>query len=350
MRKSFLVLGWAVLILAGQSLPAFSEEEGETEHEFGFNPESFEVKFYMQPRFSVFLEGSDEDKDSSFRVRRSRIYLTSTVSPNVKGRVQIEARPDKIEALDVYFDWTIPLGERKPLMFRMGQFKKPFTYEQFVLPSADLNMIDRTVIGDLLEENIIASARDLGLMARFRMSEYGVPVTLHAGTFNGNGQGNRIDDNPGKQFVGRAEWQVLSALSLGADVSLNRVGTADSSRTNEAWSADVVFEPGGLMLVSEVMSGENPLVATDIDNTPRILAWYVEGIYRFSSGWQPGARFEVLDPNDAVDEDGLLQYTGQIAYEWGNNFRFQLNAIYTDFRIDALDDDFRVVNQFTVRL
>ena len=94
----FIRLSCLLLAAFGLFLPAsFAFAEG-TEQKYGYKPDSFEIKFYMQPRFTADLT-EDSNRDTSFRVRRGRVYLTSKVTPNIKGRIQAEVKPETVDAL-----------------------------------------------------------------------------------------------------------------------------------------------------------------------------------------------------------------------------------------------------------
>jgi hypothetical protein len=337
-----------VVVLAAQTVGA-----AETTHTFGYNPDEFEIKFYMQPRWRIDLS-QDSDNYNSFRVRRGRVYLTSKVAPNVKGRIQIEAKPDDIKALDVYFDWTLPMGGKMPLTLTFGQFKKPFSHQELVMSSSDLNLIDRTRANEFLEKDLFAAARDQGAMVTADLWEVDAPVTLMAGVFHGSALGEKEDPNHGKQVVGRADVTPVAGLSLGANAALNRLGTSDDTQSYLVWGADAVVAKGGFQFVTEVFGGDNyagvasPL--PDPADTPGLLIWYAEAIYRAAGGWEPAARFEAFDPDTDTDEDGFIEVTGQIARSFSKNFRWQINAVHTKPSADGVDSETQLISQWTVRL
>jgi hypothetical protein len=340
----------AALAILSAVTPVFAAE---TEQKYGNSPESFEIKFYMQPRFTYdFTE--DASIDHSFAVRRGRVYLTSTVAPNVKGRIQMEVKPEKVEALDVYFDWGFMMDGKKPLILTVGQFKKPFSYQELVMSSSNLNLIDRTSANSFLEKSLFASARDQGAMLTADLWEYDRPVTLMAGFFNGNGLGQKADNNTGKQVVARADVTPTTGLSLGGNLAMNRMGIADSSESYLVYGGDVVYEKQGFQFVGEVFGGDNYAgVAADQavpSEVPSFMAFYGEAIYRAPSGWEPGARVEIFDPDTDTDDDGKTILTGQIARTFSPNFRWQINVISTSFQADGLDPETMLISQWTVRL
>jgi hypothetical protein len=341
-------------ILAVLTVAALAAQTGwaaETTQKFGNNPDEFELKFYMQPRWRMDLS-QDSDNYSSFRVRRGRVYLTSKVAPNVKGRIQIEAKPDDIKALDVYFDWSLPIDGKMPLTLTFGQFKKPFSYQELIMSSSDLNLIDRTAANEFLEKELFAASRDQGAMITADLWEYHAPVTLMAGIFHGAKLGEKEDPNVGKQIVGRADVTPVAGLSLGANAALNRLGMDAAAESFLVWGADGVYTKGQFQFVTEVFGGDNTAdyAVSDSTNAPSFLCWYAEAIYRAASGWEPAARFEAFDPDTDTDEDGFIEVTGQIARSFSKNFRWQINAVHTKPSAEGADSETELVSQWTVRL
>jgi hypothetical protein len=344
------VLTPAVVVFT-YAAPLWAEEE--TKHKFGFNPESFEVKFYIQPRYTLDLTG-DTEVDHFFGVRRSRIYLTSQVTPNIKGRIQFGTRPDSLKPLDVYFDWKFKVQDKKPLSVRVGQFKKPFSYQEFVMASNNLNLIDRTVANAFLAGQLFASERDQGAMLTVDLWEYDVPSNIYLSVMNGNGPGKKTDENTGKQFIGRADVTPVAGLTLGGDIAANRLGSADSAATAIVWGGEFVYEKKGFQVVSEVFGGDNT-EASGVDlsmesTIPTFLAWYAEAIYRSSSGWEPALRFESFDPNTDTDSDDFTVFQGAVGYSFSKNFRWQVEFTHTEFSDDAEESLDTLVTQWTVRL
>jgi hypothetical protein len=360
MRSRALLAAMAFGLIAAQAAGA-----APTEQKYGYSPESFEIKFYLQPRYDYMLSGDSAD-ENGFSVRRARFYLTSTIAPNVKGRLQVNAVPDKVELLDAYLEWTPWKADYPVFSVTMGSFKKPFSYQEFVMPSSDLNMIDRTYVNGVLEKKLFASAYDLGVMATADLWEVDVPVLLNLAVVNGTGAGYKADTNHGKQIVGRGEVTPLTGLTLGANVAMNRLDvleaasgdTTETGKSFAVWGGDVLFQRGKLQFVGEVLGGDDyAAVATPalaqhhVDfEAATFLGVYGEAVYLTASGWQPGARVERFDPNTDADDDGRLLVTGQIAKVFSPNFRWQLNLVHTEYEAEGMDADDALVTQWTVKL
>jgi hypothetical protein len=345
MNRSLVLLVTVVIMLAAQMAAA-----AETAQKYGHQPDSFEIKYYAQPRFEAELNG-DSEVTNSFLVRRARIYLTSTISPNVTGRVQVNALPDKVVLLEAYFHWK-PFVAVPAFTFRGGMLKKPFGYQEYVLSSSTLNMIDRTVTNTLLEKELYATAEDIGAAAYADFWEYDIPLTVHAGVFNGERKGAKSDSNSGKEFVARAEAVPLTGLTVGANGVVNRVGPKDDAETYFIWGGDVRYAKRGFLVAFEAMGGDNyaGVMSAPVADVPGFLGVYIEGIYRARSGWEPGFRVERFDPDTDTDDNGRLLVTGQIAKSMSPNFRWQINVIHTEFEADGVDSEDELVSQWTVRL
>jgi hypothetical protein len=336
-----------------------------TEQKYGYSPESFEIKFYLQPRYNYMVSG-DNAGDNAFGVRRARFYLTSAVAPNIKGRLQVSAVPDKVELLDAYLEWTPWMAKYPAFSLTMGSLKKPFSYQEFVMSSSDLNLIDRTYVNGVLEKKLFASSYDLGMMATADLRKHDVPLLLNLGVFNGNGPGNKADGNRGKQIVCRGEVTPVTGLTLGGNAAMNRLDvfevaggdTTQSGKGFLVWGGDVLFQHGKLRILGEVIGGDNyePVVTLAAAKkhvnfeAPSFLGLYGEAVYLTANGWQPAARVERFDPNTDVDNDGQLLLTGQIAKVFSPNFRWQVNLVHTEYEAQGKDADDELVTQWTVKL
>jgi hypothetical protein len=352
MRKAFL----AALVMFVIHAPSLAAQ---TAVQLGFKPESFDLRAFLQPRYDLAYAGGDATV-STFGVRRGRVIATGSVLPGVKGRLQVNAVPNRIELLDAYLAWTVPIHERRIFTFTAGQFKRSLSFQEFVMSSADLNLIDRPRIDTFLERNLRASAEDLGVMATADLWEVDLPAQVFVGVYNGTGKGQAADTDRGKQIVGRLEAVPLTGFTVGADVSANRVrGEVDTlgtegTETYVLWGLEGVWSAGHLQVLGELFTGDNyeaifagALLPAD---PGAFLGWYAEGIYRAASGWQPALRVDFLDRDRDAAQDGEWVYTGQVAYAFSPNFRWQANVLVHDFEGPGEDSVTEVVNQLTVRM
>jgi hypothetical protein len=222
-----------------------------------------------------------------------------------------------------------------------GQFKRPVSYQEFVMPSSNLNLIERSRVNGFLERTLRVSSRDLGAMATVDLWEVDFPATLYAGLFNGTTLNTPADTDRNKQVVGRVEVVPIRGFTLGADLSANRLsGDTDTlgtqgTETFVVWGLEGSWSSAGGLLPGDPVD---------------FLGWYAEGIVRFKNGWEPAARFDFLDANRDTEDDAERVVTGQIAHSFNPNFRWQLNLVLRDFENPSTDSVTEVVNQITVRI
>ncbi len=338
-----------IVLVAALAVVSAAAHGAETEQKYGFSPESFEIKYYVQPRYSVDLD-TDKAVDNGFAVRRSRVYLTSTVAPRLKGRIQLETRPQGVETREVWFEYA-GQGGLEGISGRVGQFKKPFSYQEFEMSSGGLNLIDRPKSNEFLESALKAAAYDQGAMIQADLWERDVPAMISAGVFNGNGINRKSDDNSAKEFVVRADVTPSTGVSLGGNVALNGVGTGEASESFLVWGGDLRLEKRGVQFVGEIFGGDNyeARLASATADVPSFLGVYGEAIYR-SRGWEPAARLERFDSDTDTSGNALTIITGQIARSFSGNFRWQINVVHTRPEFEGADSETQVVSQWTVRL
>ena len=377
----------AVLILSAVS--AGAAPAAETTQKYGFHPESFEIKAFVQPRYSYTFSGetypySGETplkKDNTFEVKRARFILTSEIAPRILGRIQVSAVPDKVEALEMWFRWT-PFEKHPAYSVELGQFKKPFSYQDFVVPTSNLPLIDRPYLNAFLEKDLHASSYDIGAMATADLWREDIPVTLNFAVMNGNLRGVASDPDHRKQLVARAAWTPVPGLTVGADGLLNRLAldhfvikpAADGDDGLAApltpltvaygeqeaawfgvWSADAVLERSGWQVMSELTGGENYSGASNTGSISRsqvshFLGWYGQAVYTTSGGWKPGLRLEAFDPDINAGRDRRMLVTAQVARGFSPNFEWQVDWVYTSLRNGHSIASNQLVSQWTVRM
>jgi len=381
-----------VAVLFLMTLAPVIASAAETTQKYGFHPESFEFRAFVQPRYSYAFSGEEytywdeapAKKDNTFEVKRARFLFTSEVAPRVVGRLQVSAVPDKVEALEMWFRWT-PLKGHPAYSVQAGQFKKPFSYQEFVVPTSNLPFADRPYMDSFLEQELHASSYDIGAMAIADLWQANIPVKINFAVMNGNLRGTASDPDHRKQLVARAAWSPTPGLTVGADGLLNRLtlnhfvvkpvagggaelaaplmpltvvyGDKDAAWFG-VWSADVVIERSGWQVMSEAAGGENYSGAYQFSNDGSIsrsqvshfLAWYAQAVYTTVDGWKPGLRVEALDPDINRGRDRRMMATAQIGRAFSPNFEWQVDWVYSSFRNGHSVASNQLVSQWTVRM
>jgi hypothetical protein len=262
---------------------------------------------------------------------------TPTVTCRTTGRSGLRLRDAWI---DVRFS---PEGSKGALYLRAGQEKRP--YSRYELTSSNnLPSIERgggqgllaRASNDLFAANGFLS-HDVGARARY---EYKLDdlrlVSVSFGVYNGQGE-SLNDVNNKKSFGARATAGIYSKLDIGgswfAHDGIVTVGTTpDSTFTNYAWGVDAQWgKPGdeGLFVLGEYLDGND---ATAAKNKIRGIQGLAAYNYRFKSptSWlyavEPAFRFDLADPNTAVDDDRSTLITAVLGVYMSS--RAQLRVAY----------------------
>lgn len=177
------------------------------------------------PRFGGFLIGSykyssqtGKNNGEGFALRNLRMYVNGTVLRDFDYRVQVEMAKT-IHLKDAYLEWT----RMKEARIRLGQFKRPFTFENpynhfdvgvgdFSTAVKKLSGFSDYAYGEYGGNN---GGRDLGLQVQGDMLPVGKDghlfIHYKAGVFNGQGI-NTGDANSQKDWIGCLQIQPIRGL------------------------------------------------------------------------------------------------------------------------------------------
>ena len=182
------------------------------------------------PKLGAYYTGgykysSEEGKHGGpgFSTRLIRAYVSGTLLKYVDYRIQMELQ-STVHLKDAYIEYR----QFQPARIKMGQFKRPFSYENPMNPwdvgLADYSQLTKKMSGfsdhTATEYNGSNGGRDLGLQVQgdFLPVKWGKTThpLLHyqLGVFNGQGI-NTSDANSGKDLIGTVQLQPVKGLSLG---------------------------------------------------------------------------------------------------------------------------------------
>jgi len=272
--------------------------------------------------------------------------------PESEGPHPVRGQADKVEALDVYFDWTMPVGEVRPLISRWASSRsRSVTRNGDVLQQPEP---DRPHYANaFLEKKVLASARDQGVMATGDLWEYDIPVQLHLAVMNGNGLGKKSDSNSGKQFnrPGRGDppHRTHPGRQCGDEPAGGRRQPGELHRVGRGPGPG----PAGIQVVAEVFGGDNNEAIVSSGSTSLEPRPSLPGTPRPSTGpraagsRRPGWRCSTRHRHRRRRADAPHRPGGLLVQP---NFRWQVNVIHTTFQDDAEDGRTDVVSQWTVRL
>ena len=164
----------------------------------GFSLQSADKAFQLKLRGYTQADGRFYTSDrtsgmaDTFVMRRVRPILEGTIFGNVDFRIM----PDFGEGRTVLQDAYADLRFTPALKLRAGKFKSPFGLERLI-SAQDLLFVDRALPTALVPN------RDVGVMLFGDVAA--TTISYAVGAFNGvpDGGSADIDDNPGKDVVGR---------------------------------------------------------------------------------------------------------------------------------------------------
>lgn len=235
------------------------------------------------------------------------------------------------------------------LMFRAGQFKKPFSRLRLTSPwdlllprrgLLDARAIDGTRHGGF-------GGRDAGLMAYGKAEEL-LGLRYWVGAFSGPMASDGIEQSS-KDFLGRLELKPFSWLSLAIDACHKlyhyREGPVISGLalarghlyTANLFGADALLEIGPFSLSLEGALGSN----VDFGPGHRLLGAHAIAAYRFDLPGElrliPAFMAEVFDPSDQPGHDAVWRLAGGINVDPAEWLRFQLYAEWTHGQMWSYD-------------
>jgi hypothetical protein len=263
-----------VVLIAGQAAADIDVENGEAE--------SFLLSAYARVRYSEF-GGPLTVPDRSFTIESAGLTADLTVTDEVDGQLQIEARPGEIFLKDCFLRW-------EPFPYaglQAGQFKKPFCLNAMT-GTWDLQSIDHSITDRKLYD-LLYSGRDLGAELRVSPGIRYVPE-LSLGVFNGSADPENQDSE--LQYAARMEVDFPYSITLGVDATMLRFGEPDIesvsgytvSARQQAIGADLQFETDisdrfSTVLMGELIRGDNWAEADVVHgaDAPSFQTWWVTG-------------------------------------------------------------------------
>lgn len=194
-----------------------------------------------------------------FNTRLIRAYVSGTLLKHVDYRIQMELQAT-VHLKDAYIEYR----QFRPARIKIGQFKRPFSYENPMNPwdvgLADYSQVTKKMAGfsdhTASEYGGSNGGRDLGLQVQGDFLPVKWGKTAHplfhyqVGVFNGQGI-NASDANSGKDLIGTLQLQPLKGLSLGV-FGWNGSHTAQGvTAYRRRWAAGLNWNHKGWMLRSE---------------------------------------------------------------------------------------------------
>lgn len=311
------------------------------------------VKWYDKIKLSGYgmlqyqFEDKENNKHNYFNLRLMRLSLDGKIS-NFDWRVQMQGTSAKgpgeptVMLVDFYTEWV----KFDALRIKVGQFKRPFTFENPAHPITQgwyayaLVINALSAFGDRTGEKNSAG-RDIGIQIQgdlFKNASGGRLLHYQGGVFNGEGI-NMWDKNQGKDFIGGLWVMPIQGLRIGAfGWTGSRGGMTDpitgetiSIRKNR-YALSVEYDKNEYTFRAEYLHsqgwGAEGSGSTTVDYTKGDKAdgWYVLGIVPvIKSKLHAKARYQTYRSKKSWN-------SAKTMYEVGVNYYFtkniQLNVEY----------------------
>lgn len=291
---------------------------------------------YIQPQFNSYFTDPGE---STFNFKRARFGVRGRVNRSFSYYVNIEASDFVSSEGDVYLlDAFITYDKHEWTKFSVGSFKQPFGREVTTACHA-LTTIERAIVSD----QIVAPQRDYGLMMLGGSSKTKFRYAL--ALMNGRGLGTK-DNNEKKDIIGRASYQVLDFLNVGASFRYGYPNNQDDDRTTYAVDAlatynnfhvqgEYIYDKGDFNRAAGGGCGSEPLELGEVRHGAYVMAYY-----DLNEKLQPVFKYEYFDQDDDQEVNGYQEMmTFGLNYFINKKTRLQINYLAKEINGITKDND-----------
>ena len=290
-----------------------------------------------KPKFKVgarlhtmwMLTNSETDPANQFSIDMARVTFRWQQYKLI--RVKLQADIDQLfkdTAKSLMRDAYVQIAPLKALVFRLGQFKRPFS--RFELRSrGQLATVNRGPANEFLVEDLGFGDRDIGLQIHGRIGNKDQGFGYAVGVFNGTGKNkSEFDFDGSKDLVVRLDGGPAKWIEIGLNGSFKFFDTNSEEYRyypDFAWMAgvDSRFKYKGLRVMAEGLLGQNYgkcfydqfpntcLVLTADEEVPLAWATAMQVSYKFSLTdkfplkLQPVVKGGVFQPDTDI-ADGLV--------------------------------------------
>ena len=264
-----------------------------------------QVSGYVQIHFRhAFPTGTDSLVDNDdFRVQRVRIALKGDLSPRVSYEVEVDPRAPDITG--VLRDAHVTLHYLPRHDLRIGQQKTAFGYENRE-SSTDLYHVNRAELSDAISRGSTLRDIGVGLMGNWKLGR-GFRIEDAITVVNGAGMNVQADDTPRKNVWARAGLRYRNdardaVVRLGTSIGTgdflelgdDLIDPADDFRVGfDRRGYDFELDHPRFALAAEYASSKDENQVTHEVDEP--IGYYVSAVAKFSRGFGPTLRYDVLD-------------------------------------------------------
>ncbi len=324
----------------------------------GGNEEGVQVKGYIQPQYSYFMNGKDANgkslDENSFNFNRTRLGLLGNIPYDISyyfyaeiSPFQGQTPPTPAYLLDAFVSYS---RFSKYANISIGQFKAPISLEQ----NTACNNLTSVYRSEVVEQ-LAGPQRDIGLMVLggndTTLLRYAVAI------MNGTGKGE-WDNNTGKDYIGRLLVHPIESVVVGGSFRAGKRNPTDlNEKQNDIlrFSGELTFKMKGFMLQGEYIYGQDKLYsATKLPiygGCGGIVGWdtkqvgtYTKGGYwamlSYRTKWEiePIVKYDTYDPDMDENDDWKSNFTVGFNYFLNDWTRIQLNYI-KKLEATAIEED-----------
>ncbi|MHC4320990.1 MAG: porin [Planctomycetota bacterium] len=158
------------------------------------------------------IHDTDEQQDdSSFRIRRSRVKFSGNAFKHFKYKIELALSStggaiDGSRALEL-FDFWASWNKNPAASIKFGQWKVPWS-RQRVVSSQNLQLIDRASSQDEFTMD-----RQIGVLLHGKL--FNKKFEYYTGVFNGNNRNQSSNGNNEMLYIGRVSWNPFGAYGKG---------------------------------------------------------------------------------------------------------------------------------------
>lgn len=276
---------------------------------------------YIQPQYNTYFTDNGEN---TFNFKRARIGVRGRANRSFSYYVVLETSAF-IGGGDAYLlDAFVTYDKNEWAKVSLGSFKQPFGRE-VTTACHSLTTIDRSVVADQL----VAPQRDMGLMLLGGSSK--TKFTYALALMNGRGLGVK-DNNEKKDVIGRATYQLLDFINIGASFRYGYPNNQDDDRKTYGVDASInykdftiqgeyIYDEGDYNRAAGGGCGSEPLeLGAKRDGA------YIMASYNVNEKLQPVFKYEYFDQDTDLKKIGYQErMTIGLNYFFNKQTRLQIN-------------------------
>ena len=282
---------------------------------------SITVFGYIQPQYNAYFT---DEGENTFNFKRARLGVRGRVNRSFSYYVVLETSAF-IGGGDAYLlDAFITYDKHEWVKASLGSFKQPFGRE-VTTACHSLTTIDRSIVADQL----VAPQRDMGLMLLGGSNKTKFKYAL--ALMNGRGLGV-VDNNKKKDVIGRASYQILDFMNVGASFRYGYPNNEDADRSTYGFDAlvkykdltvqgEYIYDEGDYNRAAGGGCGAEPLELGE-----KRQGAYVMASYDVNKKLQPVFKYEFFDQDIDLSDIGYQErMTLGVNYFFTPKTRLQIN-------------------------